>query len=147
MALALRRPMMTMGTAGVLLHRFYAQRSLSRSDRLVSTCALLPTAVHHVGTARLHGKLTQCLCQVAATACFFLAGKMEDTPRSLQRISESMHRCYCKEFQTMPDAIADARWNNTVSKNWVAMHLPVLSGMPDKGCIRRHTKKTSRLRF
>lgn len=38
--------MMTMGTAGVLLHRFYAQRSLSRSDRLVSTCALVLTIVH-----------------------------------------------------------------------------------------------------
>ena len=53
--------------------------------------------------------------QVVATACLFLAGKVEDTPRSLHRISEHMFEAFCKDFSRVSTATAKARWEDTVS--------------------------------
>lgn len=49
-----------------------------------------------------------------ATACLFLAGKTEDTPRSLHRISEHMFEAFCVELSPMSTDAAKARWQNTV---------------------------------
>ncbi len=55
--------------------------------------------------------------QVVATACLFLAGKVEDTPRSLHRISEHMYEAFCKDFSRVSAATAKARWEDMVSSS------------------------------
>ena len=54
--------------------------------------------------------------QVVATACLFLAGKVEDTPRSLQRIAETMYKAFCLNVANVSKEKADARWEDTVCK-------------------------------
>ncbi|KAL3149990.1 hypothetical protein ABBQ38_013346 [Trebouxia sp. C0009 RCD-2024] len=81
---ALNSPMVTIAAAAILLQRFYGERSFVHNDKLV-----------------------------IATACLFLAGKMEDTPRSLHRISEEMFRAFCAELSPMSVDAAKARWQNT----------------------------------
>ena len=59
--------------------------------------------------------------QVVATACLFLAGKVEDTPRSLQRIAETMYKAFCLNVANVSKEKADARWDDTVSKVFHAL--------------------------
>lgn len=80
----LNSPMVTLATAAILLQRFFGERSMVRNDKLV-----------------------------VATACLFLAGKVEDTPRSLHRISEHMFEAFCKDFSRVSTATAKARWEDT----------------------------------
>ena len=54
------------------------------------------------------------MMQVVATACLFLAGKVEDTPRSLHRISETMYEAYCINVVCIPQEKAEERWKDTV---------------------------------
>lgn len=79
----LNSPMVTVSAAAILLQRFFGRRSLVHNDKLV-----------------------------VATACLFLAGKVEDTPRSLHRISEHMYEAFCKDFSRISAATAKARWED-----------------------------------
>ncbi|KAL0028909.1 hypothetical protein WJX77_004951 [Trebouxia sp. C0004] len=79
----LNSPMVTVSAAAILLQRFFGRRSLVHNDKLV-----------------------------VATACLFLAGKVEDTPRSLHRISEHMYEAFCKDFSRVSAATAKARWED-----------------------------------
>ncbi|DBA77604.1 TPA: hypothetical protein ACH3X1_009404 [Trebouxia sp. C0004] len=80
--------MVTVSAAAILLQRFFGRRSLVHNDKLV-----------------------------VATACLFLAGKVEDTPRSLHRISEHMYEAFCKDFSRVSAATAKARWEDMVGSS------------------------------
>lgn len=79
-----RRPQLTIATAAVFCHRFYAIHSHQdpQNDRFVRT----PYMFFFLSSFFITLRLKSCGMQIIATACLFLAGKVEETPKSFDKV-------------------------------------------------------------